>query len=106
MRILTGVIFAAIAVMPGAAHAQGDPDDAKGIVVEYCTKCHDVPRYSSGTTSVDAPPFQAIADDPETYPEDQLVEFLQEPHFPMEGLILSPRDIDNLVAFIKSLSRN
>lgn len=84
--------------------AAGDPDQAKGIIVEYCAGCHRVPGYSAeGLPTVEAASFQDFADNPEAYPEDRLRAFLVKPHWPMEQVRLSPSDIDNILAFIESL---
>ncbi len=87
------------------ALAEGDPNAAKGLVVEHCIACHEVPKYNpaGSARSVDAPPFQEIADDPGKYPSERLHQFLRKPHFPMTQFTFSERDIDDPVAFIQSL---
>jgi len=90
----------------GAASA-ADPDAAKGIVVEHCTGCHDVPGYSpqGGLATVEAPGFGEIARDRATYPAERLRASLRQPHWPMTQFRLSPSDIENLVAFIEGLAK-
>lgn len=89
----------------GAASAAGD-GEAKSIIAEHCIECHRVPGFAAGKGSptVDAPDFQAIADDPKTYSRERLDAFLRKPHFPMRALILSESDIQNLVGFIQGLT--
>lgn len=104
--VAVGLVLAAA---PGASGlAAGDPDAARGIVAEYCTACHEVPGYAArhGRAEVSAPPFQAIADEPSVYTDERLRRFLRQPHFPMTKFVLSPSDIDNLVAFIERLRRS
>jgi mono/diheme cytochrome c family protein len=105
-----GVVFGLLlAAVPGAAGlAAGDPDAARGIVAEYCTACHEVPGYVArhGRAEVNAPPFQAMADEPSVYTDERLRRVLRQPHFPMKRFALSPSDIDNLVAFIERLRRS
>lgn len=103
--IAVGVVLAAAPAASGLA--AGDADAARGIVAEYCTACHEVPGYAArhGRAEVNAPPFQAIADQPALYTEERLRRFLRQPHFPMTKFTLSPSDIDNLVAFIERLRR-
>ncbi|HIP79782.1 MAG TPA: hypothetical protein EYH07_15130 [Kiloniellaceae bacterium] len=99
-------VFASLALMAPAAGmaAGGAADAAKGLVVQYCIDCHAVPGHSAeGTPAVEAPPFQAIADDPQTYSEARLRSFLSQPHWPMGQFQLSPSDIDNIVAYLKAL---
>jgi hypothetical protein len=44
-----------------------------------------------------------MANDPEVYTEKRLRAFLQEPHWPMSGFILSPSDVDNILAYLTTL---
>ncbi len=96
--------FLALAVS-GRAFGGGDPDAARPIISEDCVACHDVPGYQAknGKAEVNAPTFQSIADQPETYTAEQIRQFLQHPHYPMAKYVLSSADIDNLIAFIQSL---
>lgn len=85
--------------------AAGDADAAKGIVADHCVRCHEVPGYNpaGALPTVEAPPFQAIADTPDEYTPERLRRFLVKPHYPMTAFKLSPSDIENLIAFIASL---
>lgn len=106
MLRLIALSFVALAAASAAAGAEaaGKPESAKGLVVEHCSDCHAVPGYSAqGLPTLDAPPFQAIADDPDTYTETRLRRFLIQPHWPMRQFRLSASDIDNIVAYIESL---
>jgi len=96
------LVIVPVAALP--AQAAGDPEAAKGLVADRCSQCHAVPGYSAqGLPTVEAPSFQAIADDPSTYPEQRLRTFLLQPHWPMAQFRLSPGDIDNIVAYVESL---
>ncbi|MDP6706264.1 MAG: hypothetical protein QF893_07980 [Alphaproteobacteria bacterium] len=97
-----------VLVLALPALAQGDPNAARGVVVEHCIACHEVPGYKPDRArpSVEAPAFQEIADDAETYTRSRLEDFLRRPHHPMTEYLLSPRDIDNLIAFIEGLRKN
>lgn len=97
------------ALLPAAAaQAAGDPNAAKGLIVEHCLSCHDVPGYQSSqpAPALDMPSFQAFADDPDRYTEERLRTFLRRPHWPMTQFRLSKSDIDNILAFIESLRRD
>ncbi len=104
MRHLLATIAVLLLVSAGAARA-GDPNAAKGIIVNYCIKCHTVPRYNpiEGLPTVNAPDLGMVANNPEKYPLDRLRGWLRRPHYPMAGFILSPSDIENIIAFIESL---
>jgi mono/diheme cytochrome c family protein len=96
---LAGTFAAALPVQ-----AAGVAEAAKSLVSEHCSACHAVPGYSAqGLPTVEAPPFQAMADNPGTYTEPRLRAFLVKPHWPMEQFHLSPSDIDNIVAYLRSL---
>lgn len=102
-------IFGALLLAPmsTSTYAAGDPNAARGIVADHCVACHEVPGYTPrhGKASVNAPPFQSIADRPSVYTAERLHRFLGRPHFPMTKFNLSPSDVDNLVAFIESLRK-
>jgi mono/diheme cytochrome c family protein len=95
----------ALALVASEAKAQGDAEAAKAIVLEHCVACHEVPGYESERTSpaIEALSFPEMAADPDTYTPERLRRFLQKPHWPMGQFRLSPRDIENLLAFIESL---
>lgn len=84
--------------------AAADPNSVKGLVADNCSRCHLVPPYSkSGLESLNAPPFKEMANRPDLYTAGRLRSFLQKPHYPMAPILLSAKDIDNLVAFIQSM---
>jgi mono/diheme cytochrome c family protein len=104
--LIAGLAGAALGVfaLGAPARAVGDPDQAKGIVVEHCVACHAVPGYDhEGLSTVEAPSFQAIADAPQKYTPERLRQFLIQPHWPMTQFRLSARDIEDLLAFIEGL---
>lgn len=107
MRIATWVLLllSCAWVPAGTALAEGNAEAAKSLISERCTACHEVPglepRFEKA--EVNAPAFQMIADDSNTYTDQRLRDFLQSPHWPMTQFILSPSDVDNVIAFIHSL---
>jgi mono/diheme cytochrome c family protein len=96
------------ALLASEAKAEGEADAAKAIVQEHCVACHEVPGYESERTTpaIEALSFPEMAADPGTYTPERLRRYLQKPHWPMEQFRLSPRDIDNLLAFIESVDGN
>ena len=112
-RFAFGILLTAAlllsSVLPAAVSlAAGDSNAAKGLIVEHCLSCHDVPGYQADRPApeLDMPSFQVFADDPGTYTEERLREFLRQPHWPMTQFRLSKSDIDNIIAFIESLGRD
>lgn len=107
MRVVIVSILTAWCLVANAlsANAAGNADAAKGLIADKCTSCHEVPGYKARwtQTNLNAPGFDVIAKSPDVYTPDRLRGFLQKPHWPMTQFILSPRDIDNILAFIEQL---
>jgi mono/diheme cytochrome c family protein len=103
--ILTTVAVSLVGVLARAEPlAAADPNSVRGLVASNCSRCHLIPPYSkSGLKSLNAPPFFNDTATTEIYTIKRLRTFLQKPHYPMEPIILSARDIDNLVAFIQGM---
>ncbi len=96
------LLLASLAAAP--VHAEGDPDAVRGLVVERCARCHRVPGAPEPRVEGLTPPaFADIARDRQTYTDARLRAFLQRPHWPMQAFILSPRDIENLLAYFRTL---
>lgn len=62
------------------------------------------PGREKPATGVPARSFTTIAGDPDVYTQ-RLRASLEKPHWPMGGLILSPSDIDNILAYLATLRR-
>ncbi len=95
------------AVWAPGAHAAGDPNGAKSIVAGFCVNCHEVPGYKArhGRATVNAPPFQTMADNPKAYPRDRIYGALRKPHYYMRGMTMSEQNIQDIIAFIESLRK-
>lgn len=106
-RLVTIAIASLAVTAAAAARAAGDPDRARSIVAGFCVNCHEVPGYKAkhGRAQVPAPPFQAMADDPKLYPRYRMEGALRQPHYYMRGMVMSERNIEDLVAFIESLRK-
>jgi mono/diheme cytochrome c family protein len=79
--------------------AAGDPVSGKDIAGRWCAQCHLV---DGGRARGAAPPLPAIARDV-SWTDDRLAAFLTKPHGGMRGFSLSRQEIENLVAYIRSL---
>lgn len=104
MRILSMTLVAgALALAAGPAAAQAaDPVEGERLARAWCSQCHVV--GDGVAKAADAgPTFATLAKDP-AKSEAALRSFLQHPKPPMPPLELSRRDIDHLVAYIKSLA--
>ncbi len=85
-----------LATAPAGA---GDANAGLGLARQWCANCHLVERGRGGSDA--APPFTAIAADPDKDPA-YLRTWLSTPHTQMPAMPLSRRDIDDLVAYITS----
>lgn len=96
------------ALLAAAILASGPPpagaqtaDDGRALAQRRCASCHLVDR-DAGSGSDAAPPFRLMANDP-AYTSSRLKGWLADPHPPMPNVNLTRREIDALVAHIRSL---
>ena len=83
-----------------------DPVEGKKIAQRWCAECHLVSPDQNSSVPVGPPPFETLAGSKKVS-ADFLKTFLQAPHTKdMRGLKLNRYDIDDLVAYIESLSGN
>lgn len=104
MRIKSAFLFASVLLpLTGEAAAQpGDPGEGERLARNWCSQCHVIGDGAAGAADA-GPPFATLARDPEKSAA-ALRTFLHHPSPPMPPLELSTRDIDHLVAYIKSLA--
>ncbi len=106
-RIIWTLIFSVV-WFPPLALAQGDPTIGAEIVYDrqrhHCAQCH-VGEPSALKTALRAPSFREIANEPERYTIQRLRLFLKDPHHPMGTTRLSHDEIENVIAYIRSLSK-
>jgi mono/diheme cytochrome c family protein len=93
-------LLAAPLSVAGPAFAQGDVAEGRRIAQRWCASCHVVGPDTRGGDA--APPFLALANDPRKT-EDYLRNWIRNPHPPMPNFNLARRDIDDLVAYIRTL---
>lgn len=98
------LVIAALLVCGGTvapALAAGDADAGHQLAQQWCTGCHIVDSASQGPDT--APPFPAVA---RRTPGDHgwVRAWLGAPHPPMPNFNLSRRQIDDIVAYLDSLT--
>jgi mono/diheme cytochrome c family protein len=84
---------------------QQDPRDAPeglNLARQWCTSCHIVEPSTGGSDA--APPFESIANN-SLVTEEGLHAWLADPHPPMPKFNLTRTEIDDIIAYIKSLKR-
>lgn len=85
----------------GAAGLAADADNGRRITERWCTGCH---ATGAGHGTDAAPPFTKIANDP-TRTDASLRAWLADPHPPMPNMSLTAREIDDVIAYLKTLRR-
>ncbi len=88
---------AALAAAPACA---GDAQKGAVIAKRWCASCHVVSKDQT-SANADAPSFFDIAQ--RRTDRKQLGNFLVDPHPPMPDMHLSRKEIDDIVAYIRSL---
>ena len=93
------LVFSTIA---GPAIAQSDErEPVPVVIVERCAGCHIMSEFHDDDTGTDAPRFSEIMAQPDVYSADRLKRYLANPHWPMSQFVLSPKDIDRVVAYLR-----
>jgi cytochrome c len=100
-----GVLAAIAAVAPPAPTlAEGDPARGLRMAEQWCTGCHLVSLEQAQATEA-GPSFTSIAESAEG-DLDWLAAFLVDPHPPMPDMSLTRQEIQDLTAYIRSLSKS
>ena len=94
-----GLLFGTLAL---ASAASAGPDEGLSLARQWCTSCHIVAPGTGGSDA--APPFESIANNPLVTVEG-LRAWLADPHPPMPKFDLTRTEIDDIIAYIKSLKR-
>jgi mono/diheme cytochrome c family protein len=93
------ILAIAIVAGPATGHA-GDMARGAQLAQLWCANCHIVGSGSQGQEQVGPPSFREISG----LSSDQLRTFLIKPHSPMPDMSLSRSEMDDLIAYIKSLT--
>ena|SRR5689334_14905956 len=97
-KLVVAGIFASFAV-PAIA-ASGDADAGRALVLRSCTSCHATNTTSAATDG--APPLSFVARDNKQNPA-WIRGWLMDPHPPMPGIMLSRKQIDDVIAYLNTL---
>ncbi len=93
--------FVLAAPQAHAAREKGNAEAGQRLVMASCTTCH---APAGTTTASDAvPPLATLARDNKNDPTWTRA-WLMDPHPPMEGIMLSRQQINDVVAYLNSLS--
>ena len=96
--ILGMLLFAAPPIY--AATTTGDASAGRDLVLNSCTSCHAVTDTTKASDG--APPLSYIARDNKQRPA-WIHGWLMDPHPPMPGIMLSRKQINDVIAYLDSL---
>lgn len=86
-----------LAAVPAVAQVPaGDAEAGRAVAERWCSQCH----VASGTGTDAVPPLAAVANYRD---DDSLRAFLVRPHGRMPDLSLSTREINDLIAYLRTL---
>ncbi len=102
MKPLALLFFASTAALSCPALAAGDAAAGRRNADIWCVGCHQVSDDDKKAGLIDTPPFSDIAR--QRTPE-AIRAFLQKPHPARPQFRLTPKDIDDLAAFIAGLKK-
>ena len=100
--LIAGLALAAFGSAPAFAQA-GDAHRGSALAQSWCAGCHVIDSRGGGRSADNAPPFPVIATDKAMTP-DKLRSWMSAEHTQMPNFNLGRRDIDDLVAYIRSLA--
>ena len=99
------VVAASLVIFASPALAQSNPRVGQRLAEANCSRCHAVGRTGDSPLPI-APPFRTLHT---RYPVESLAEALAEGivtgHPSMPEFRLEPDQIDNLIAYLKTLER-
>lgn len=102
------ILAVALLMAPVSVGAQSLPGDAasgQALALRSCAGCHAVAERQSRPATDGAPSFLALARDP-AITELSLRAFLQTPHARMPSIMLTRREMDDVISYILGMRRN
>lgn len=81
----------------------GDPAIGRTLSQTWCASCHAVEGGARRSGDV-APSFAALVAGPTGLSDARLRGWLHEPHPPMQGITLSRQQVEDIVAYLRSLA--
>ena len=99
--ILLGIVLAPF--IASAAMAAGFDEAGHVLAKQWCESCHQIEANAASTKDV-APTFVSLAND-RAKDLNWVRNYLLDPHLPMMGINLSRVQIENVVAYMRTLQR-
>lgn len=95
-------VIIALFATSSTASAAGSAVAGKRLAQQWCVSCHQI--EPNGPAKDSAPPFASLGVQKGKDP-GWIRAWLTDPHPPMKGINLSRQQIDDVVAYLQSLSR-
>jgi mono/diheme cytochrome c family protein len=104
MRLLmTAFIILGFGAVAHGADVKGDALAGKKAAASLCAECHDTSGNAEARNPPgNAPPFSSLA---QSRTPEKLRQYLMLPHGRMDNVIVTGRDVDDVVAYIRTLRR-
>ena len=96
--LVTAVLTSSI---PALAAPAGDAGAGRQLVLQSCSSCHAA--GVTATVTDGAPPLSFIAKDNKQRPA-WIRGWLMDPHPPMPGIMLSRKQVDDIIAYLNTLA--
>lgn len=103
MRASKIVLASILLAYAPAAYAAANPEAGRQLIMRSCSSCHATD--ASRTATDGAPPLTVIAKDNKERPA-WIRGWLMEPHPPMPSISLSRQQIDDVIAYLRTLAVN
>lgn len=97
------MVFVSVSLSGAMAQARNDPERGEAVAKVWCANCHLVAEDQTSPVSADAPPFATMAR-AAGYSDTRIRAFLVEPHGAMKGFDPDERQINDLIAYIRTLT--
>ena len=102
-QMAVGITAFLVCLAPVARADPGDPQAGRAFALQNCRQCHNVGvRGHSSSPFAKGPAFRAVANASTTTPLSLFV-FLTTSHPTMPNLMLSRKEIDDVISYIISL---
>lgn len=104
-KLSSAVVLVAVVLSSGSAAAQGgNAAEGRRLAGSVCSACHVIQEGQRGPAMDAAPTFVTMANDP-AMTNERLRRFLNRPHSQMPPIQISRGEIEDLIAYIRTLKR-
>ncbi|MCB1479808.1 MAG: c-type cytochrome [Rhodobiaceae bacterium] len=101
VAVIIAIVVAAVWALNARAQMRIDPKRGETIAKTWCVNCHLVSEGQAAPASADAPPFASLSE-AEGYDDERIRAFLRQPHGAMEGFNPDEKQINDLIAYIRT----